>query len=147
MNRPHPLSKAFTTLLVSSILLAFILSGCAGKYRFISENNRIPLVAGEVTRGIFDKGRQAVEYNYILRGNSLQMHGIAYAHGHVNTLDVRVLFVGKDGHKLDEKRLYYSGYRIYGAYAVPTFQKTFNIPAGTDSITFDFYVEYRTSRN
>ena len=147
INRLHPLLNIVSPFLIISTLLAVILTGCAGRYRFVPENKRIHLTEGEVVRGTFEEGRQVVEYDYILRGKSLQLRGFAYAGGNVNTLEVRLLFVGKDGHKIDEKRLYYSGYRIYSTYAIPAFQKTFNVPAGTDSITYDFYVEYRTSRN
>ena len=127
-------------------LLIIALSGCAGKYRQVSEENRIVLSEGAVMRGIFDKGREAVQYEYILNGNSLKLNGRAYARGHVATLDVRVLFVGEDGYRIDEANVYYSGYRLYSPYPVHNaFQKEFTLPEGTSSITFDFYVEYRTS--
>ena len=127
-------------------LLIITLSDCAGKYRQVSEENRIALSEGEVMRGIFERGREAVQYDYLLEGNSLMLNGRAYARGHVATLDVRVLFVGEDGYRIDEESVYYSGYRLYSPYPVHNaFQKEFTLPEGTDSITFDFYVEYRTS--
>ena len=146
MSDRHTIKLSGIIRLGLVLLLITTLTNCAGKYRHVSEENRIVLSEGEVMRGIFEMGREAVQYNYILNGNSLKMNGRAYARGRIATLDVRVLFVGEDGYRIDEERVYYSGYRLYSPYPVHNaFQKEFTLPEGTESITLDFYVEYRTS--
>ncbi len=136
-------------LLFGMILILFAsLTSCAVTNRFVAEENRILLTQDEAMRGTFNKGGQVVEYNYQLDGNTLKLNGRVYAHGNVNTLKVRVLFVDDKGYRLDEETVYYSGYRMYKTYGVPNiFQKVISLPQATDSFTFDLYVEYRTSRN
>jgi len=141
-------------LLYMLIMVSFGVLGCAGVVSNIPPERRISLVEAENNQGSFSYGSLTLQYNYALTGGSLVMGvskmmlaGKVTYRDRFDSLDIYVVFLDAAGTVLQKKFIYSSGYRTDEARVSDlAFQKTLEVPAGSEAITFTYSEIARSGR-
>jgi hypothetical protein len=112
---------------------------------FVSEDNRILLSDQKTSQGIFNYQQLTVEYSYVLQGENLTLTGRVFYSSSVDSLNVYVLFFDATGTVMQEKIVYFSGYRTsrYGL-ADRSFKETLVVPPTAAGISFGYSAQHRT---
>lgn len=137
------------------VLISLGVLGCAGVVSSIPPERRISLVEAENNQGDFSNGPLTLQYNYALTGGSMVRSGsnmmlagkVTYR-DRFDSLDIYVAFLDAAGTVLQRKFIYSSGYRSgEGRVSDRAFQKTLEVPAGSESITFSYSEIARSGRD
>jgi len=134
-------------ILFSLILLSLGLSGCATVGHVVSVDQRILIADEGKSHGSYKSGGLTLQYSYSIVGEDMTLTGNANYRGGVDSLEVRLLFLDANGTILQQKLIYYSGYRVDSSWGEDsTFQKTFAVPPGAAGISFNYLAQPRHSR-
>ncbi len=137
------------------VLTSVSVLGCAGVVSNIPPERRISLVEAGNNQGSFSHGQLRLQYTYALTGGNMVIGGsnmmlagnLSY-HESFDSLDVSVVFLDAAGTALQKKNIYSSGYRS-GTERVSdhAFEKTLEVPAGSEAITFTYSEVVRSGRD
>lgn len=155
MKRYSTVPFVRSVLLFMVVLTSLGVLGCAGIVSSIPPERRISLVEAENNQGTFSSGALTLEYNYALTGGNLVMGGSnmilagkATYSNRFDSLDIYVAFLDTAGTVLQQKSIYSSGYRSdEGKVSGRAFQKTLEVPAGSEAITFIYSEIARSGRD
>ena len=140
------ISTRSTLILSLFILLALGLSGCAGLGQVVSVDRQVRFNDKGNSQGTFKSGQLTVDYSYRLAGENMILAGDVNYPESVDSLTVRVLFLDQSGAILQQKIVYYSGYRVFKPWATDrTFRENMVVPAGAGGISFSYSVQPRSS--
>jgi len=122
------------------------MGGMAGwKGHIVGQDNRIPLekTAGKV-HGIWKTGDLSLEYEYLIRKDSIQLDGgatLADKLTYFSSLDylsIMVQFLNGEGMVLGHEILYFSASRPLIPMIKPSFSRSFLLPSETDAMSFSY---------
>ena len=134
-------------LLYLIALVPFLLIGCSKVGRIVPEDNRLTLIENEISHGTFYQQGRLLRYSYNLKENIMLLNGRVYFHGGIDSLEIFFFFLDQSGTILQQKLIYYSGYRLTRSYGINTsFQETIDVPKGAIGFSFDFKAQYRSGR-
>jgi hypothetical protein len=137
MKRYVSVSTEKAVILLLLFLVQLSLFGCANLGRPISADKRILITEKETSQGIFNDGEITVEYNVSLHGKNVTLAGKVNHRSSLDYLNVFILFLDATGNVLQQKDIYYSGYRVYNEWdADRSFRETLVVPPGTAGISF-----------
>ncbi len=142
-------------LLCMLVLTCLGVLGCAGVVSSISPERRISLIEAENNQGNFSYGSLTLQYNYsltggnmVVGGSSMMLAGKATYSDRFDSLDIYVVFLDAAGTVLQRKFIYSSGYKTgAGRVSDRAFQKTLEVPAGSEAITFTYSEVERSGRD
>ncbi|MDP3284126.1 MAG: hypothetical protein Q8M56_06835, partial [Desulfobacterales bacterium] len=111
----------------------------------VRKDNRIPLeeTAGK-TRGVWETGDLSLRYEYLIRGDRIQLDGEAILTDkltHFTKLDhlsILVQFLDREGMVLDHEILYLSASGPLIPMIRPSFSRSFVLPSETASMSFSY---------
>jgi hypothetical protein len=145
MQKYSTVSTRMAVILTILLFVQLGLFGCAEMRRFVSEDNRILFSEQETGQGIFNYRRLTVEYSYVLQDRNLTLTGRVFYSGAVDSLNVYVLFFDATGTVMEEKIVYFSGYRT-SRYGLPgnSFKETLVVPPTAAGMSFGYSAQHRT---
>lgn len=136
--------------IVAIVLCIFFLNGCVSgmagwKGHNVREENRIPLkeTSGK-TSGVWKTGDLSLKYDYLIRGNRIQLNGEAILMDkltHFTTLDslsIMVQFLDIEGIVLGHEILYISSSRASINMVRLSFSRSFMLPSKTAFMSFSY---------
>jgi hypothetical protein len=139
-------STGKTAFLYLLLLMAFGFLGCAVG-RIVPVDDRILFEDKKTGQGSFSQNSLTVQYSYRLTGGKMTINGQVDHSFPVDSLDVRLLFLDAAGEVLQQKIVYYSGYRLSWSWRTErAFQETLVVPEGAIGISFDHSAQLRRSQ-
>jgi hypothetical protein len=146
MKKILHVSTGKTAFLYLLLLVSLGFLGCAVG-RIVPVDDRILFDDKKTGQGSFSRNSLTVQYSYRLTGGKMTMDGRVDHSFPVDSLEVRLLFLDTAGKVLQQKLVYYSGYRLSWPWmAERTFQETLVVPEGAIGISFDYSAQPRSSQ-
>jgi len=129
-------------------LLILFLSGllaCAGVGSVVPEDRRVLFNEMDKGEGSFDQGGLTVTYSYHITGRRMSLNGQVDYPKSFDSLNVRLQFLDAAGRILQQKIVYFSGYRVSRSWTKEerTFQQILEVPSGARGISFSYFLQPR----
>ncbi|TKB11324.1 hypothetical protein [Desulforhopalus sp. IMCC35007] len=141
------LSNTKILLLSVLILISLGLSGCADMGRVVSLDKQILFQVKGDSRGNFESGKLSLDYSYNLVGENMKLSGVVNYYDSADSLTVRLLFLDGSGGIIQQKIIYYSGYRVSRSRINDrAFRTSFKVPPDALGISFDYSAQPRSSQ-
>ncbi len=141
------LSDTKTLILSVLILISLGFSGCADMGRVVSLDKQILFQVKGDSRGNFTSGKLSLDYSYNLVGDNMKLSGVVNYDYSADSLTVRLLFLDGSGRIIQQKIIYYSGYRVSRSRINDrAFRTSFTVPPDALGISFDYSAQPRNSQ-
>lgn len=129
--------KTITGALKSGLIFfLFLLMACQGLQETVAPERWIALHQGGPYDGSWESQDVFVQYQYVKKPSTFTLKYGGHAKRGYDQVSVWVLFLDAQGKILDTKSIFNSGFRQHMGRDKRSFEKTFEIPAGTTQFAF-----------
>ncbi|MEE9495634.1 MAG: hypothetical protein V3V39_03845 [Desulfobacterales bacterium] len=136
--------KTITGALTSGVVFVlFLLMACQGMQTTVAPERRIALHQGGPHDGSWESQDVFIQYQYVKQPGTFTLKYGGHAKHAYDQVSVWVLFLDSQGKTLDTKSIFNSGFRQNLGRDKRSFEKTFEIPAGTTQFAFQSMLKAR----